>query len=219
MDFSLQSGNQISLKRDEKQSVLSFMTRKVNGDIDYLNIVLMAISFAFILVAAALYFYNASLASKVDAKKAELNTMQSALKDLPIDQIKPLYTQLKYVNNFTKNYSYSETIFVILGKTIENNVQYNSFKYNKDKNGIINLEISGAADSYKALAQQMNTYYAKEQQKFFKNLKLKGFSLDKRTGKISFVIVTNLSSIGVLPDSTDLLNLGTLDGETSKTTP
>jgi hypothetical protein len=130
-----------------------------------------------------------------------------------------LYTQLKYVNNFTKNYSYSETIFVILGKTIENNVQYNSFKYNKDKNGIINLEISGAADSYKALAQQMNTYYAKEQQKFFKNLKLKGFSLDKRTGKISFVIVTNLSSIGVLPDSTDLLNLGTLDGETSKTTP
>lgn len=214
MDFSLQSGNQISLKRDEKQDVLSFMTRKVNGDIDYINIVLLAISFAAILVSIALYFYNSSLASSVAQKRAELDQKQAGLRSLPIDEIRPLFTKLKYANSFTGNYPYIETAFVILGKTIENSVVYNSFKITKDKIGTFNLEVSGTADSYKALAQQMNTFDAQEQKKFFDNLKLKGFGLDKKTGKIGFTITSGLRFSGIRPDEeSKLINLGKLDEE------
>lgn len=214
MDFSLQSGNQISLKRDEKQDVLSFMTRKVNGDIDYINIVLLAISFAAILVSIALYFYNGSLASSVGKKRAALDQKQAALSNLPIDQIRLLFMKLKYANQFTGNYPYIETAFVILGKTIENSIVYSSFKIAKDRGGNFTLEITGSADSYKALAQQMNTFDNLEQKKFFENLKLKGFGLDKKTGRIGFSFTSGLRFSGIRPDEeSKLLNLGKLDEE------
>lgn len=209
MDFSLQSGNQISLKRDDKPSVLTFMTRKVNGDVDYINIVLMGISLATIFICIGMYFYNESLASKIATQKKLLDDKQVQLKSLPIDQIRLLYNKLNYVNKMTKNQSSMDTAFTILGKTIENSVLYTKFDLSQNRTGEYSIAINGFADSYKSLAQQVNTLFTKEQQKYFTDVKLQSFSLDKKTGKVQFRLSANLKFQGIPPDSDELLLIGT----------
>ena len=208
MDFSLQSGNQISLKRDDKPNVLTFMTRKVNGDIDYVNIVLMGISFATMLVAAALYFYNTSLAASVASKKTTLEQSQVQLKSLPINEIRSLYTKLKYANLLTRNYAYFETALTILGKSTENTVYYTKISLGNDKSGGFGLSLDGKADSYKNLAQQMNTFFSGEQLKYFSKPILGKFALDKETGKISFQFTSKINFKGITPVSDEVLLYG-----------
>ena len=209
MDFSLQSGNQISLKRDDKPSAFAFMTRKVNGDIDYINIVLMGIASAFIFACIGMYFYNSSLASSVLQKKAILDQKQTALKSLPIDQIRLLYSKLQYANDLTKNYSYTDTLFSILGKTVENTIYYNKIDLSRDKSGDYSINLTGEADSYKNLAQQINTLFTGDQLKYFSDTKLQSFSLDKKTGKVQFRLSAVLRFRGITPDADELLLLGT----------
>lgn len=213
MDFSLQSGNQISLKRDEKPSIFRMLIRKPDDSLDILNVSLLVISGVLLVISGGLYAYNMSLASNLNAKKAELGTKQAALSNLPIEEIRKLNTQLKFVNQFTNNYAYTETALEILAKSIENSVTYNSFKISKDQKSQYSIDVSGQADSYKALAQQMNTFDSVQQKKYLTDFKLKGFGLDKITGKVGFNFISGITFAGILPGS-DVLNcVGLLDGE------
>jgi len=215
MDFSLQSGNQISLKRDDKPSFFRVLFLKPNDELDFFNIAMVALSGVMLIIGLGLYFYNESLATKVAEKKAEVDGLQKNLTLTQTKELKRLNAQLKYVNQFTSNYTYMNTAFVILGKSIENSVVYNGVKLNKESSGDFNVKLSGNADSYKTLAQQMNTLNSPEQKKYFVDLKLNSFGLDKVSGKISFDITTKLNFTGILPDSDKLQGIGSLENNNS----
>ena len=206
MDFSLQSGNQISLKRDEKQTPFSFMSRKGNGDVDYVNVFLISVSTLSLLISAGMYFYNASLTRSVLDKKTALNLEQTKIQDLPITEIRSLHKKLKYANEITSNYNIMDTMFSILGKSIEHTARYDTFSINKDnKTGTFSLTLTGETESYKSLVQQRNAFFIEEQAKYFTEPKIESFSLDKNTGKINFKFTSNLMFAGLKPDSGKLL--------------
>ncbi len=210
MDFSLQSGNQISLKRDDRPNPFTFMTRKVNGDIDYVNIVLMAISFAAMLVAAALYFYNLKLANDVAEKSKTLKEYQSKAETLPVNDIRVLYKKLKYVNLITKNHNVMDTAFILLGKSTENSTYYTKFAMGIDKKaGGFSLALNGVTDSYKSLVQQRNAFSLYDFPNYFSDIRISDFSLDKKTGKVNFTLNANIRFAGVSPDDEKLLFVGT----------
>ena len=209
MDFSLQSGNQISLKRDEKQTPFAFMTRKVNGDVDYINIILVGISILMVILSIGLYFYNASLAKNVADKKIALDQKQTEIKNLPIQEIRSLYKKLKYANEITRNYNVMDTMFILLGKSIENTAVYNDITLQKNKlTGGFDITLNGVSDSYKTLVQQRNAFFTEGLSKYFSDSKIANFGLDKKTSKITFKLTADMKFSGLTPEDAEALLFG-----------
>ena len=99
---------------------------------------------------------------------------------------------------------------------------YNKFDISQDRGGQYTLSMAGFADSYKFLAEQMNTLFTTEQQKYFTNLTLQSFSLDKKSGKVQFRITSAIKFQGITPDSDEILLIGTnrpVEPATASSTP
>lgn len=220
MDFSLQSGNQISLKKDTKQSPLQMLLFKPTGELDYINVGLIGLGVISLVIAGMLFVYNQSLAAKLQERKLLLSQKEKEMGTLPVDEIRKLNLRLKYANLLANNYAYSQTAFTILGQTIENPVTFTSLSLDKDsRSPRYTITINGSADSYRTLKQQMITLFNKEQQKYLTNINLKSFGLEKTSGKIGFNFTADIKYSGILPDNPDLLLLSTSKPETSTTTP
>jgi hypothetical protein len=192
---------------------------KPTGELDYINVGLLGVNIVMLALAAALFVYNGSLASQVQQKKSLLAQKEKEISSLKIQDVKKLSTRLKYVNIITKDFPIMDTFLLILGQTVENPVTFNAIKLSKGLTGGFTIDVTAQAENYKVVRQQMNTFFNKEQQKYLTNLTLKGFGLDKMTGKVSFAFNGGIRFGGILPSNEDILLLGTSKPDSASSSP
>jgi hypothetical protein len=178
----------------------NYATRKANGSIDWLNVILMLIAGGAVLVTLLLAVWHVLLQSSIDAKKTKLSAYEERLSHIPLQDIKKVSSKLKLANTLAKEYPYVTNIFQILEDSVDTNVTYSNFDmhYDLQKGGYL-VSLSGTAPDYKTLAMQMDLLKSPVYATYISGLSLEGLHPNSKGG-VDFGLKMGIGVKGIAPD-------------------
>lgn len=166
----------------------------------FFQIVLFTLFGGSVLIAAGLFAYNIFLSSRIEAKKSLMNDYESRLANLPLEEMKKLSDRMRVANQLVKSHSSANVAFLIVEASVENFVTYKKFALSYSENAkAYQLSLSGTAPSYKALAQQMDTYTRKPYSTYTPKASLDTMGLDT-SGRVNFAVSMPITIQGFDPD-------------------
>jgi hypothetical protein len=182
----------------------SMMARAQEGGKSIFQLALMFCAGASILIAIGLFGYSYYLSSEVDGKKAKLDSYESQLGGLPLQDMRNLSNRIKVLNQLVKTHPSVNVAFRIVEDSVENQVTYSKFdlSYSETTKGY-SLALGGMAPDYKGVAQQIDTLKRKPYTTYIPSVTVEGLSPDS-TGKIAFSVRMPVMVVGLLPEDVNL---------------
>lgn len=238
------NGNQIPISNKTTNPVPTFATqnrivvpvqlgampltdRNESDKISIFRIILYVILGAFIFSAIILFSYQRYLISNIDTQKKNLDEKDNIISSIDLEQMRDFSNRIKVVSQVLNEHTSVNTAFIILEKSIENQITYKSFELTKN---IINknydLKITGISPSYRTLAQQIDVFNSSEFKKdYISNVDYDNPTLDS-FGKINFTIKLAVLILGKLPENvfpkpkevSDIIETGTTTAQKATST-
>ena len=136
-------------------------------------------------LAGGLYFYDKNLAQELADKQTQLNNAKNTLESPLIGQAKILGRRITDANQILSNHIIITPIFQALQLNTLKSVQFKSFSYSTptDAKGKINVEMTGVARNYAAIALESDQL---AKNKDIQNPIFSGLSFEPATGNVSF---------------------------------
>lgn len=151
-------------------------------------------------ITVIFFGYHYYLVSKVESKKAEIASFETKLGALPLDDMRKLSNRLKVINQLVKEHPSVNAAFRILEDSVENPITYKRFDLHySDALRAYELQLSAIAPSYRAVAEQMDTFKRKPYNKYVPSISVGDIHLDEN-GAIVFTLKMPIAITGVLPE-------------------
>jgi len=189
---------------------------KPDTGMGFIRGVLLLIFCCTLIVAGGLAWYAKYLTSQIDLKKAKLAEYESSLGGVPLEDIRQLSDRIQAINTVLSQRASVNTAFSILEHSIENQVTYTSFKLTHGNTGkVYDLAIGVVSPSYRALAQQLDTFAKDPAYKnYIARVTYSALALDIKTGQVSSTFKMPLYIAGKNPE-----NITFMDDASLSTSP
>jgi hypothetical protein len=196
------------------QPAMSLSVRTSGEGKSLIEMILFAALGISVVIALGLFGYSYYLSSQVESKKATLQSYESDLGTLPLEDIRKLSNRMKVINQLVKEHPSANVAFKIIEDSIENSITYTKFTLNFNSAGKnYLLSLGGSSPDYKGIAQQIDTLNRKPYANYMQNVKVDQLSPNEK-GNVSFSLQSAITVAGLLPED---LNLS--DGVAASTAP
>jgi len=159
-----------------------------------------------VLAAGILGGYQYYLNGQIQAKKDALAIYDNKIGAMPLEEMRRVSNRIKVINQVIKEHASVSTAFRVLEYSIENPITYTRFALSiNPTNKTYELSLGATAPSYRAVAQQVDTFNKTTTFKdFIPAVTYDGVSLDPTTGKVSVNFKMPIRIEGKVPTDVDL---------------
>lgn len=187
-------------------SPANLMERAKSEGKTFVEIALFALFGLSMLAIVALFVYKYYLTSRIEAKKGKINSYESLLAGMPLEEMRNTSNRLKVVSQLIKEHPSVNVAFMILEASVENMITYNKFELqysNTSKSYQLSLE--GRAPDYKSVAQQTDTYQRKPYSTYVSKIAVDGLQ-PTQNGGVSFNYKMPISIMGFIPETFSIVD-------------
>jgi len=178
----------------------AYAARPTESGRGILDTVALGIFLLMIGVVAVLFGYKYYLQSTVAGQKATIDSYESRLSGIPLEEIHALSNRLKVINQLVKDHPSVNAAFKVLESGVENAVTFTNFNLSYDNGSkAYSLSLAANAPDYRSVVQQMDTLKRKPYASYFPNIKIEELRPDS-SGRVAFNMKMGANIKGVLPE-------------------
>jgi hypothetical protein len=180
---------------------ISFIPKKPLAKRDFLErqpvSLFLVLSFSIFFITSAVYggsyLYARSLSNGIDAKKAQLEDIKSKFDLSIIDKAKDLRARIGYAQGIIDKHITLSSFFDFLGQVTLRSIGYKSFQYSSEKDGKLEVTLSGMGPDYASVALQRDALALEVGQKeHLADFSMGGYTLDSN-GNVNFNLMMTLN--------------------------